>query len=106
MITFEDPADPFGEVQVIEVDETIVTEVHGFPPTVTTAPLANAVPVIVITVPPAVGPDDGLSEVMVGEEIGVTKFPEWSTAKKLQLGSPGCPLYPKVLSYVYGQSCQ
>jgi hypothetical protein len=63
-------ADPYAELrveQVIEVDETTVTESQAVPPIETVAPLANAVPVIVTRVPPVVGPDDGLIPEMVGE---------------------------------------
>jgi hypothetical protein len=38
----------------------------ALPPTVTIASFVNPVPVIVILVPPAVGPDEGLTLVIVG----------------------------------------
>ena len=72
------PADPAGVVQVIDVAETTTTLVQALPPTLTVAPAAKFVPVIVIDVPPAVLPDDGEIEVIVGVEIGVpviTWFP-------------------------------
>jgi hypothetical protein len=51
------PALPAGVVQVIDVDDTRVSLVHGAPPTVTVAPDKKFVPVIVIGVPPAAVPD-------------------------------------------------
>ncbi|CAB4656452.1 unannotated protein [freshwater metagenome] len=67
-ITSLAPADPAGVVQVIDVAETTTTLAHGAPPTLTVAPAAKLVPVIVIEVPPAVFPEDGEIEVMVGSE--------------------------------------
>ena len=52
------PIVPAGVVHVIEVDETTTTLVHAAPPTVTVAPDANPVPVIVIAVPPLTVPDE------------------------------------------------
>ena len=69
--TFLAPTVPAGVVQVIEVAETNVTDVQALPPTVTVAPGAKFVPVIVIDVPPAVLPEVGAIDVMVGAEIGV-----------------------------------
>ena len=43
---------------MIEVDETTTTLVHDAPPTVTVAPDAKPVPVIVIDVPPLTVPDE------------------------------------------------
>ena len=67
--TFLAPAVPAGVEQVIDVAETTVTDVQALPPTVTAAPCAKPVPVMVIAVPPAVLPEDGEIEPMVGEEI-------------------------------------
>ncbi|CAB4564832.1 unannotated protein [freshwater metagenome] len=53
------PAEPAGVVQVIDVADTTFTFVHAAPPTVTVAPAAKPVPVIVIDVPPAVEPEAG-----------------------------------------------
>ena len=69
--TFLAPADPAGVVQVIDVAETTVTDVQALPPTVTVAPDTKFVPVMVIAVPPAVDPEVGAIDVMVGAEIGV-----------------------------------
>ena len=49
-----------------ELDEMNVTDVHADPPTVTVAPDTNPVPLTVIDVPPAAGPDDGLTDDTVG----------------------------------------
>jgi hypothetical protein len=53
------PAVPAGVVQVIDVDDTMVTLVQATPPTVTVAPDKKFVPVIVIAVPPAAVPEVG-----------------------------------------------
>ena len=62
--TFCAPAVPGGVVAVITV-ALLVNTVALAPPTVTVA-LAKFVPVIVIVVPPATGPLDGLIILMVG----------------------------------------
>ena len=67
--TFLAPAVPAGVVQVIDVAETTVTDVQALPPTVTAAPAAKPVPVMVIAVPPAVEPELGEIDPIVGEEI-------------------------------------
>ena len=51
------PAVPAGTTTVIEVALTFETEVPETPPNVTPVVLDKFVPVIVIVVPPAVGPD-------------------------------------------------
>jgi hypothetical protein len=51
---------------VIEVDETTTTLLHDEPPTVTVAPDANPVPVIVIAVPPLTEPDELETPEMAG----------------------------------------
>jgi hypothetical protein len=60
------PALPAGVVAVIEFALTTVTFVAAVPPTVTVAPVAKLVPVIVMLVPPAVGPDEGPTSLTVG----------------------------------------
>ena len=67
--TFLAPTVPAGVVQVIDVAETTVTDVQALPPTVTVAPAAKFVPVMVIAVPPAVLPVAGEMPVTVGAEI-------------------------------------
>ena len=67
--TFLAPALPAGVVQVIDVAETTVTDVQALPPTVTAAPAAKPVPVMVIAVPPAVEPELGEIDPIVGAEI-------------------------------------
>ena len=62
------PAACAGVVAVIVVAFTTVTPVPALPPTLTVAPLANPVPVIVIPVPPPVDPDVGDALVTVGAE--------------------------------------
>ena len=67
------PAVPDGVMQVIEVDETTITDVHELPPIVTVAPEIKFVPVIVTEVPPAVVPEVGEMLVTVGgPETGTT----------------------------------
>jgi hypothetical protein len=61
-------------VQVSDVAELKTTEVQAAPPTVTVAPLAKLVPVIVIDVPPARGPEVGVTVETVGAGAGVTEF--------------------------------
>jgi hypothetical protein len=71
--TSRGPAVPDGVVQVIEVDETTTTDVHGLPPIVTVVPDMKFVPVIVTEVPPAVVPEVGEMLVTVGgPETGTT----------------------------------
>ena len=63
--TFLAPTVPLGVFAVREVELTkeLVAEI---PPIVTDAPLTKPVPVIVILVPPANGPLDGVIEITVG----------------------------------------
>ena len=51
---------------MIWVEETTVTAVAGTEPTVTVAPAAKLNPVMVIDVPPAIGPLLGLTDVTAG----------------------------------------
>jgi hypothetical protein len=60
------PADPVGVLQVICVWPVRTTLEQLVPPTVTVAPLRKPVPVIVIEVPPRIGPDEGEIELIVG----------------------------------------
>ncbi len=59
------PLEPDGVVQVTSVGETVTTE-QGAPPTVTTAPETNPVPVIERVVEPASAPPDGEIPAMNG----------------------------------------
>ena len=59
------PAEPAGVVTAIFV-AVIVPTVAATPPTVTVAPALNPAPVITAAVPPAVVPEVGLIEVIVG----------------------------------------
>ncbi len=63
---FFEPAVPVGVSAVIDVSLTTTTLVAGLTPTVTLLAPVKFVPVIVMAVPPAVDPDDGLTLVIVG----------------------------------------
>ena len=60
------PALPAGVVQVAVVLLVTLKLVHAVPPTVITVAPVRFVPVIVMTVPPAAGPEVGETEVTVG----------------------------------------
>ncbi len=64
------PTVPAGVTAVTLVDET-TTLVAATPPTVTLVAPVKLVPVIVIAVPPAVEPDVGVIDVIVGSRSGV-----------------------------------
>lgn len=66
------PAVPVGVKQEISSGETTTTEVHKLVPTLTVAPLAKSVPVMVMAVPPVVAPPLGDTAVTVGGKSGVT----------------------------------
>jgi len=68
------PALPAGVVAVMVVLFTTVTLLAAAPPNFTVAPLAKFVPVIVTTVPPAVGPPFGLTLVTLGGAMYVNAF--------------------------------
>ena len=68
--TIAGPAVPEGVVQVAEVAETTITDVHAAPPTVIPIAPVKLVPVIVTRVPPAVLPNVGETEEAVGAGIG------------------------------------
>jgi hypothetical protein len=57
---------PAGEVAVIWVAELTVNEVAGVLPKLTAVAPVNRAPVIVTDVPPAAGPDEGLTLLMTG----------------------------------------
>ena len=63
------PAVPEGVTAVIEV-AVFADTVAGAPPTVTVAPV-KFVPVIMIVVPPVVGPVEGETDAIVGTGISV-----------------------------------
>ena len=63
---FWGPAAPLGVVALIEVVENTDTDVAATPLMVTLVAPVKFVPPIVICVPPAVGPEDGVTAVMVG----------------------------------------
>ena len=60
------PTVPAGVTAVMLVEETTTTLVAATPPTVTLVAPVKSQPVIVIGVPPAVGPDIGVIDVIVG----------------------------------------
>ena len=65
--TFVDPVVPVGDLAVIEVALATTTLVAATPFTFTlVAPAIKLVPVIVNAVPPTIGPEAGLTVVMVG----------------------------------------
>ena len=64
------PALPAGVTAVMLVDETTFTLVAATPPTVTLVAPVKFVPVMVISVPPRVVPEDGLTPEIVG--VGTT----------------------------------
>ena len=71
------PAACAGVVALICVALTTLTPVATLPPTVTVAaPVSKFVPVIVIGVPPAVGPEVGLTPLTVGG--GGARYVNWS----------------------------
>ena len=60
------PAVPAGVTTVIEVALVLTIDVPAVPPNVTEDVPVKLVPVIVTVVPPAIGPDDGVIDVIVG----------------------------------------
>src|SRR5438270_1210785 len=69
-MTSATPAACAGVVALICVALTTLTPVAGVPPTVTVALALKFVPLIAIAVPPAVGPEVGLTPVTVGGLLG------------------------------------
>ena len=59
------PADSSGEVAVIESGEFTVVAVAVMLPNITVAEEVKLAPVMVTEVPPAVGPDEGLTLITV-----------------------------------------
>ena len=64
-VTLTVPADSAGEVAVIESGEFTVVAVAVMLPNITVAGEVKLVPVMVTEVPPAVGPDEGLTLITV-----------------------------------------
>ena len=64
------PAVPAGVLAVIDVALTTTTLVAATPFTVTLVAPVKLVPEIVISVPPLIGPEVGLTEEMVGTDAG------------------------------------
>ena len=65
-VTTTVPADSAGEMAVIEVEESTVTDAAGVVPKSTVAPVAKPVPVMVTLVPPDVYPEVGEIELTTG----------------------------------------
>src|SRR5437870_8195234 len=70
------PAACAGVVALICVALTTLTPVAALPPTVTVAVASKLVPVMVIAVPPVVGPEVGLTAPTVGG--GGARYVNWS----------------------------
>ncbi|HET6963194.1 MAG TPA: hypothetical protein VFH58_00375 [Acidimicrobiales bacterium] len=68
-VTSTVPAAPAGEVAVTRVESTAMTSVAGLAPKLTPVAPVRLVPVIVTDVPPALGPDEGLTPVTVGGQL-------------------------------------
>jgi len=94
------PAAPAGVEQVIDVAETTLTPVHAEPPTVTVAPVTNPVPVIVIDVPPAVGPLVSAIEVMVGAGAGAGATPNVQMLPPSKAKATAASLVPSALEVI------
>ncbi len=73
--TFTAPAEPAGEVQVIEVELVRLTFVALLLPNFTVALAWKSAPVIATLVPPAVVPQSGLTAVTVGGGTVVMRIP-------------------------------
>ncbi len=74
--TLLEPKVPAGVTAVIFIDETTTMFVAFTPPTVTLVAPVRLVPMIVIAVPPAVGPDIGVIDVTVGSRVLATRKPK------------------------------
>ena len=68
-VTSTVPAAPGGATALISVWPRTEKLVAGVPPKETALALLRFVPVIVTTLPPAVGPELGLSEPTVGPDV-------------------------------------
>ena len=73
------PALPAGVVQVAEVEEATLTDVHATPPTVMPVAPVKLVPVMVMLVPPAVEPLVGDTAVTVGGSNEILSPPAVAT---------------------------
>ncbi len=69
-VTSTSPADSAGEVALIEVALSAVTEAVAVPNLTEVAPL-GLVPLMVTAVPPALAPDVGVMPVTLGAEVTV-----------------------------------
>ena len=85
------PTVPAGVTAVMLVDETTTTLVAATPPTVTLVAPVKSQPVIVIGVPPAVGPDIGVIDVIVGCGSGAAVLTTRKPRSMTKLTSGGPP---------------
>ena len=83
------PAVPEAVVQVADVAETTLKLVQAVPPTVIPVIPVKPVPVIVIAVPPSVGPELGLTDVTVGSGVPPQTPPAPATTAKVVIGPQG-----------------
>jgi len=60
------PTLPAGVIAVMDVADATITLVASTPPTVTIVAPVKLLPVIVIVVPPVIGPETGLTDAIVG----------------------------------------
>ena len=68
-VTLTVPAAPAGETAVSEVELLKTTPVPGFAPKVTVAPDTKLAPAMVTEVPPAVGPEEGVTLLTTGAAV-------------------------------------
>ena len=71
-VTSTGPADPAGEVAVMEESEFTMKLVAGVEPKLTAVAPVKRVPVMVTLVPPAVGPELGLTLATLVTVEGIT----------------------------------
>ena len=81
-----------GATALIVVLPTTVAEAF-VPPNVTVAPVAKPVPEMVTEVPPATGPEDGVTEAILGSVLGVG--PKNSAMLGADAAAPGKLVSPK-----------
>jgi hypothetical protein len=102
-VTSTAPVDPAGAAAVKLVAELTLNEVAATEPNLTAVAPVKPVPVTVTEVPPAVGPEDGLTEVTVGVLGGVVDAEtKTATAPEAPLGvcvADGCSAVDTLASY-------
>jgi hypothetical protein len=68
-VTSTGPSDPEGVTAVNDVAEVMLNELAATDPKSTVVAPVKLVPVMVTEVPPAIGPEEGLTEVTVGVNV-------------------------------------